>query len=165
MWLCPGSASVRCRSRRDRYRSMPERPISNWIATALIGSRCRPRVDLRSTFPANFPTCAWSFGLSADSPCGRQGEQAPMTENPFAEPDDDDRTIIRPVAAPRPVADATIVAPAPKMQRATPPVGDVVAATGESPLLTAAFPLLQLLARLRNTLTPPDSGDLRERAA
>jgi type VI secretion system protein ImpK len=33
-----------------------------------------------------------------------------------------------------------------------------------SPLLSAAAPLLQLLARLRNTLTPPAPGDLRERA-
>jgi type VI secretion system protein ImpK len=87
-----------------------------------------------------------------------------MNENPFAEPNDDDRTIVRPIAAARvPVADATIVAPAPEVRRPRPPA-DVVAATGDSPLLTAAFPLLQLLARLRNTLTPPDSGDLRERA-
>ncbi|HQT75630.1 MAG TPA: type IVB secretion system protein IcmH/DotU [Rhodopila sp.] len=37
--------------------------------------------------------------------------------------------------------------------------------TADGPLMAAAAPLLQLLARLRNTLTPPDSGDLRERAA
>ncbi|WP_158743539.1 type IVB secretion system protein IcmH/DotU, partial [Acidisphaera sp. L21] len=36
-------------------------------------------------------------------------------------------------------------------------------AIGESPLLAAAAPLLQLLARLRNTANPPDTGDLRER--
>lgn len=93
-----------------------------------------------------------------------------MNENPFAEPSDDDRTVVRPIIAPRPVdraveADATIVASAPEVRRPRPPTHEVVAATGESPLLTAAFPLLQLLARLRNTLTPPDSGDLRERAA
>ena len=33
-----------------------------------------------------------------------------------------------------------------------------------SPLVAAAAPLLQLLARLRNTLNQPDPGDLRERA-
>lgn len=31
--------------------------------------------------------------------------------------------------------------------------------------MAAAMPLLQLLGRLRNTLTPPDAGNLRERAA
>jgi type VI secretion system protein ImpK len=36
---------------------------------------------------------------------------------------------------------------------------------GGSALLRAAGPLLQLLARLRNTLHAPDPGDLRERAA
>jgi type VI secretion system protein ImpK len=35
---------------------------------------------------------------------------------------------------------------------------------GNSPLLAAAAPLLQLLSRLRNTLSQPDSGALRERA-
>jgi type VI secretion system protein ImpK len=103
-----------------------------------------------------------------------------MTENPFAEPDDNDRTVIHPIVAPRPaahapvldapvrdvrVADATVVAPAPERPRSRPQAVDVETVTGESPLLAAAFPLLQLLARLRNTLTPPDSGDLRERAA
>lgn len=39
-----------------------------------------------------------------------------------------------------------------------------VISMGGSPLLVAAAPLLQLLARLRNTLSQPDSGDLRERA-
>lgn len=35
---------------------------------------------------------------------------------------------------------------------------------GGAPLIAAAAPLLQLLARLRNTLTQPDAGELRERA-
>src|ERR1700744_3346942 len=35
---------------------------------------------------------------------------------------------------------------------------------GRSPLLAEAAPLLQLLSRLRNTLSQPDSGALRERA-
>jgi type VI secretion system protein ImpK len=37
-------------------------------------------------------------------------------------------------------------------------------AIGVNPLVAAAAPLLQLLARLRNTLNQPDPGDLRERA-
>jgi type VI secretion system protein ImpK len=36
-------------------------------------------------------------------------------------------------------------------------------AIGDNALAAAAAPLLQLLARLRNTANPPDSGDLRER--
>jgi type VI secretion system protein ImpK len=97
-----------------------------------------------------------------------------MIDNPFAEPDDNDRTVIRTVAprgSPRTAstemisADATIVAAperrAPRRDRPAP----VAAIESQSPLLAAAAPLLQLLARLRNTLTPPDAGDLRERAA
>ena len=103
-----------------------------------------------------------------------------MTENPFAEPNDDDRTVVRALAGKRPVkrepvtddtrtSDSTVVAPGPlsaRRPRLAPPENDAVAvASGAaSPLLAAASPLLQLLARLRNTLTPPDAGDLRERA-
>ena len=36
-------------------------------------------------------------------------------------------------------------------------------AIGADPLSAAAAPLLQLMARLRNTANPPDAGDLRER--
>jgi type VI secretion system protein ImpK len=91
-------------------------------------------------------------------------------DNPFAEPDDSDRTqIIRPVPGGRPR-----VAPAPAAGAPPPsqPVAPAAAASGpsdavrvgNSPLLAAAAPLLQLLARLRNTLSQPDSGALRERA-
>jgi type VI secretion system protein ImpK len=99
-----------------------------------------------------------------------------MIDNPFAEPGDDDRTIIRPVAARKAPsatvvlpADATLVAPqSGKVARsATPRRGAPEAADGPTgfgaPLLDAAAPLLQLLARLRNTLTPPQAGDLHER--
>lgn len=88
-----------------------------------------------------------------------------MSENPFAEPDDNDHTIIRPglprskappapgpSAPPRPAQPAAVTGP------------DTLTLTGATPLLTAASPLLQLLARLRNTLTSPDPGNLRERA-
>jgi type VI secretion system protein ImpK len=99
-------------------------------------------------------------------------------DNPFAEPEDDGRTIVRPVPGGRrltvadgtlrPVPDATLVAPAPVRRTRVRPIAaepvDLPADTG-SGLMAAAAPLLQLLARLRNTLTPPDAGDLRDRAA
>ena len=87
-----------------------------------------------------------------------------MSDNPFAEPDDDDRTIIRPGAghpapprAPRPQGRAVLQSPP-----VTGPQAPLL--VGTTPLLASAAPLLQLLARLRNTLTPPDPGDLRARA-
>ncbi|MBW4036032.1 MAG: type VI secretion system protein TssL [Proteobacteria bacterium] len=92
-----------------------------------------------------------------------------MSDNPFSEPDDSDRTIIRPSpggrrpppAPPPPPTGGGAEPPAPP-----PPGGGAETLNfGSTPLLAAAAPLLQLLARLRNTLQPPDSGDLRERAA
>lgn len=122
-----------------------------------------------------------------------------MSDNPFFEPEFDDRTIIRrpqpggqrkpagqaeagPAAAARPAA-----APPPPLPAAPPPAppppvppppvplspvppapaGEPLPAIASSAnvLVAAATPLLQLLARLRNTTTPPFSGDLRERAA
>ena len=94
-----------------------------------------------------------------------------MSDNPFSEPDDSDRTIIRPV----PGGAARRAAPPPAQQAATPPPpprpgrpealaeGTERLAIGATPLLAAAAPLLQLMARLRNTANPPDTGDLRER--
>src|ERR1700733_4482634 len=102
---------------------MPGLRFSSGVAQAPIGSRCGPRAASRSPSPENFPTCAWSFGLSEDSQCGRQGDQAPMNDNPFAEPDDNDRTVIRTVTRnPDPrkaspdatTADATVVAAPPR---------------------------------------------------
>ncbi|HET9147860.1 MAG TPA: type IVB secretion system protein IcmH/DotU [Acetobacteraceae bacterium] len=87
-----------------------------------------------------------------------------MSDNPFAEPDDSDRTVIRPSPGGR-------RAPPPPMETAPPEAAPVPAQSGAetlsmggSPLLVAAAPLLQLLARLRNTLRMPDAGELRERA-
>ena len=92
-----------------------------------------------------------------------------MSDNPFLENGDDDSTIIRPLprerAAPPPrptplraVAEANEAAPVAAIDfEAVPPVG-------ASPILAAATPLLALLARLRNVLTLPDPGALRERA-
>jgi type VI secretion system protein ImpK len=112
-----------------------------------------------------------------------------MSDNPFLEPEfDSDRTIIRPQpggrgrppaepAAGRAAPPAPPQAPPPK---APPPQAPLVRPPAEAPpaadalpaiassanvLVAAATPLLQLLARLRNTATPPFSGDLRERAA
>jgi type VI secretion system protein ImpK len=110
-----------------------------------------------------------------------------MTDNPFSEPDDSDRTIIRPApggrkpgapAAPPPRQASPFDSPpagrpsspfdSPAQPFAAAPRGPADApetiSMGGSPLVAAAAPLLQLLARLRNTLSQPDAGDLRERA-
>ena len=89
-------------------------------------------------------------------------------DNPFAEPEDSDKTqIIRPVPGGRPRAASHAAAPPPT--QAMPPPAAVAGPNeslrvGNSPLLAAAAPLLQLLSRLRNTLSQPDPGALRERA-
>jgi type VI secretion system protein ImpK len=95
-----------------------------------------------------------------------------MGDNPFSEPEDSDRTVIRPVpggrrpaAPPRPAAPASHpVAPAPPRDLAPLTGGAEPIAVGGTKLAVAAAPLLQLLGRLRNTATAPDSGDLRDRA-
>jgi type VI secretion system protein ImpK len=97
-----------------------------------------------------------------------------MSDDPFAEPDDSDKTVIRPApggrrasaAAPPPQA-------APPQQRASafdnaPMPAQVVSGAetiqfGLNPLIIAAAPLLQLLGRLRTTLSAPNVDDLRER--
>jgi type VI secretion system protein ImpK len=91
-----------------------------------------------------------------------------MSDNPFAEPDDSDRTVFIPTPGGRRAA----VAPAPSVPQPVVPVyaaappadGPSEIAVGGNPLLAAAAPLLQLLSRMRNTVTVPDPGDLRERA-
>ena len=95
-----------------------------------------------------------------------------MSDNPFAEPDDDNRTVIRPNPGGRRPAMAR---PSDDVRREPPSRQETVAArsavvegteniaVGGDALTAAAAPLLQLMARLRNTLTPPDTGDLRER--
>ena len=106
-----------------------------------------------------------------------------MSDNPFFEPEDNERTIIRPLPGGRrktpgePDAGRPAVAPPPPQQQHTarpppppagePPAAEVLPAIASSAnvLVAAAVPLLQLLARLRNTTTQPFSGDLRERAA
>jgi type VI secretion system protein ImpK len=100
-----------------------------------------------------------------------------MSDNPFAEPDDPDRTIIRPVPGGRRPATPPPQQPAQPsaFESAPPPVPPRAAAQipadgaehitfGLNPLVMAAAPLLQLLGRLRNTYSQPDPGELRERA-
>ena len=84
----------------------------------------------------------------------------PFSENPFSEPGDPDRTIIRPV--PGGTRAATRPNPAPPPPPPDGPDIETVAA-GDGPLAIAAAPLLHLLARLRNTATAPDPGDIRDR--
>jgi type VI secretion system protein ImpK len=90
-----------------------------------------------------------------------------MSDNPFSEPDDSDRTIIRPVPGGRRAVSPPMPEPAAAPSRpAAMPVADGAeqVAMAVSPLVAAAGPILQLLARLRNTVHQPDAGDLRERA-
>jgi type VI secretion system protein ImpK len=85
-------------------------------------------------------------------------------DNPFAETDDDDHTIIVPRSALRPAAEsppgaATSAASSPDAREGfgdLPPIGP-------SPIVAAAAPLLSLMSGLRNLLTVPDPADLRER--
>ena len=95
-----------------------------------------------------------------------------MSDNPFAEPDDDNRTVIRPnPGRRRPQAAGTPDGGGGQPARPdVPPPRPVAMAEetenisiGGDALAAAAAPLLQLMARLRNTASPPDSGDLRER--
>jgi type VI secretion system protein ImpK len=91
-------------------------------------------------------------------------------DNPFSEPDDADRTVIRPAPGGRRAAPVAPAPPSPATPAPAPAAAEiggeeaVIAPGGQAPLLDAATPLLQLLARLRNTAAAPEPGDLRERA-
>src|ERR1043166_2372878 len=98
-----------------------------------------------------------------------------MSDNPFAEPEDDNRTVIRPTPGRRrpqtpqqPAGGAPAEPVAPPPERPAPRSAAVAEGTedlvvGPDVLAAAAAPLLQLMARLRNTANPPDSGDLYQR--
>jgi type VI secretion system protein ImpK len=96
-----------------------------------------------------------------------------MSDNPFAEPEDDNRTIIRPNPGRRrplstePTDKASSEQPprqdAPAKRSAAMAEGTENISIGNDALTAAAAPLLQLMARLRNTASPPDSGDLYQR--
>jgi type VI secretion system protein ImpK len=81
-----------------------------------------------------------------------------VSGNPFDE-EDADRTVIRPVPGGRRAAAAAAAPPPP-----APPEGADTLEAGDTPLLAAAGPLLQLLAHLRSTANPPDAAQLRARA-
>ena len=96
-----------------------------------------------------------------------------MSDNPFSEPADNDRTVIRPTPggrrsspaarippspAPPSTAPAAKPAPLPAVDPSAPP------AVSFSPLAVAASPLLELLNRLRAMRRPPDPRALHERA-
>jgi type VI secretion system protein ImpK len=97
-------------------------------------------------------------------------------DNPFLEPNDNERTVVfRPVpggrqpAAPPPPPRDFAAPPREAVQpRSTEPAptGEPIGplATGQTPLVIAATPLLQLLGRLRNVYNPPDAGELRARS-
>src|SRR5882672_6677285 len=96
-----------------------------------------------------------------------------MIDNPFAEPEDDNRTVIRPTPGrrqPQPAeppakagGERTVRQDVPAARPVAMAEGTENTFIGEDALAAAAAPLLQLMARLRNTASPPDSGDLRER--
>jgi len=97
-----------------------------------------------------------------------------MIDNPFAEPEDDNRTVIRPTPGRRrasppegPPGASTEAppqeTPAPRVAASPVAEGTEDVAVGGDVLLVAAAPLLQLMARLRNTANSPDSGDLYQR--
>jgi type VI secretion system protein ImpK len=92
-----------------------------------------------------------------------------MSGNPFSEPDDSERTIIRPLPGGR--RSVPPLERLPELQHPSPSYPATPAADacdgmeiGVNPLIAAAAPLLQLLARLRNTFNQPDPADLLERA-
>src|SRR3981189_3728084 len=92
-----------------------------------------------------------------------------MSDNPFIEPEDSERTVIRPMPGGRRAAAADlpvgVAEPPPRpAAAAVSPAGGETLTMGLSPLVAAAAPLLQLMMRLRNTVNQPDPGDLRERA-
>ena len=84
-----------------------------------------------------------------------------MSDNPFIEPEDNDRTVIRPAPGGRRPTPAASAVPAATLPPATDPCGP--AAITVSPLVATASPLLQLLDQLRTVRRPPDPRALRER--
>jgi len=98
-----------------------------------------------------------------------------MSDDPFAEPDDSDKTVIRPAPGGRRAPPATPPPQAAQQQQqrssafdnapvAAPNIpGAETIQFGLNPLIISAAPLLQLLGRLRTTMSAPNVDDLRER--
>ncbi|MCQ9154981.1 type IVB secretion system protein IcmH/DotU [Acidomonas methanolica] len=89
---------------------------------------------------------------------------SPPGGNPFAEPEDDDRTIIMRRDAISALSARQHVAP---VEQAGERDIDFAALpqAGENPVVACAGSLLTLMARLRNAISVPDAGALRERTA
>jgi type VI secretion system protein ImpK len=91
-----------------------------------------------------------------------------MSDNPFGEPQDHDRTMMRGPAKPVATAPAASPPPAAPGPRATPLPGEAEALPriGPGPLAAAASPLLEMLGRLSNAglAGAPNPDELRERA-
>ena len=93
-----------------------------------------------------------------------------MSDNPFAEPGDDARTVILPAGDLRLPAVATEETRQFRRQPGQPAVDATVPAFGDlpslgaSPVVAAAAPLLSLLGRLRNLASVPDPAALRDGA-
>src|SRR5688500_13327273 len=76
-----------------------------------------------------------------------------MSDNPFGEPDDADRTVIRGAMPRAPVAAAPVAAPASAATEAAPRLraeAEDLPRVGPGPLAAAASPLLAILSRLAN---------------
>ncbi|NLS07982.1 type VI secretion system protein TssL [Rhizobium sp. P32RR-XVIII] len=95
-----------------------------------------------------------------------------MSDNPFAEPGDDESTVIRPIPGGRgagptnPVPPPTIAEAAAGVPAAPETRAEFaeLPSIGASPIVAAAAPLLSLVARLRNAFSVPDPASLRESA-
>jgi type VI secretion system protein ImpK len=92
-----------------------------------------------------------------------------MIDSPFAEPGDDDRTVIRPLVrgglSARPAGTMPSPVAEPDASELFTAIGfEELPPVGQSPIVSAAAPLLSLMARLRNILSVPDPASLRDRA-
>ncbi|PZW50999.1 type VI secretion system protein ImpK [Humitalea rosea] len=95
-----------------------------------------------------------------------------MSDNPFGEPEDADRTVVRGGAA-RPAGTPPLAGPPAPPPRAAAPAqprlageAEALPKVGPGPLAAAAAPLLEMLARLANAgvASQPNIEELRERA-
>jgi type VI secretion system protein ImpK len=82
----------------------------------------------------------------------------PLSDNPFAEPGDDDRTVVIPQSA---VA-RLVAEQRERVDTGREGFGDLPPIS-DSPIVSAAAPLLALLGALRNIATVPDAAGLRTR--
>ncbi len=121
------------------------------IRPAPGGRRAPPRPDAMPPIaPVAVPARPAPGARASQAPPAQQQQQRPVPAQSAAVP-------AQPPARPQPARPPGVGA-AP-----VPGEGAELAGFGDSPLTDAASPLLQLLARLRNTASAPDAGNLRER--